>query len=734
VTFANPLPWWGLLAAAGGCGLVAWRAYRRAPLPAGQRAVLSLLRGAALAWIVFCLMRPIAVARPEHRDAILPVLVDVSRSMSLPDADGRPRIQQARTVAAEILTSRAAPTLKRELLAFGDRLSPVSLEGLAATDAHTNIGEALRRVRERYRGDAVAGVVLLSDGGDNGAVDIEEAAANGPPVLTIGIGPSSPQRDREVLSVTTAAAVLDDATTEVIASAVEHGYGNSAFQLRLLENGKPIDVRSVTPAGVGIPVSTVFTVSPLRGAATTYTVEVPGSPDELVPENNDRSVVVPPPRPALHVLLVEGAPGFEHAFLKRALSKDSAMRIDSIVRKGKDDRGRDTFYVQAAAGAGDDLLAGVPGNRASLFAYDVVVLANVDAGELDPAHADLLRAFVAERGGGLLVLGARGFERQGFRGTALESVLPLDVSNRSSGVAPVASAPPAMNRVTLTAAGEAHPIMQIGSSPDDTKRRWAAIPPLAAVSSLGAPRPGSSVLALTAGPGGVTRALVAVHRLGEGRAMVFTGEASWRWRMMLPADDHSYDRFWRQSVRWLGQNAPPPVQVSVPSASSAGDIPIDVVARDGAFVPQHGATVDVQVISADGRVAAASGRAQEGTPGRYSATVHVREPGLYRVVASARVGSRGLGTATGSLLVGGADDELRDPWLDTGALSRIARASGGAAIAATEIPAALERLRAGVPAVTLAQHQDLWSKPWSFAILVALLSTEWLVRRRLGLP
>jgi hypothetical protein len=291
-----------------------------------------------------------------------------------------------------------------------------------------------------------------------------------------------------------------------------------------------------------------------------------------------------------------------------------------------------------------------------------------------------------------------------------------------------------MNRVTLTAAGEAHPIMQIGSSPDDTKRRWAAIPPLAAVSSLGAPRPGSSVLALTAGPGGVTRALVAVHRLGEGRAMVFTGEASWRWRMMLPADDHSYDRFWRQSVRWLGQNAPPPVQVSVPSASSAGDIPIDVVARDSAFVPQHGATVDVQVISADGRVAAASGRAQEGTPGRYSATVHVREPGLYRVVASARVGSRGLATATGSLLVGGADDELRDPWLDTGALSRIARASGGAAIAATEIPAALERLRAGVPAVTLAQHQDLWSKPWSFAILVALLSTEWLVRRRLGLP
>jgi hypothetical protein len=31
--------------------------------------------------------------------------------------------------------------------------------------------------------------------------------------------------------------------------------------------------------------------------------------------------------------------------------------------------------------------------------------------------------------------------------------------------------------------------------------------------------------------------------------MVFAGEASWRWRMLLPATDRSYETFWKQALR-----------------------------------------------------------------------------------------------------------------------------------------------------------------------------------------
>ena len=76
--------------------------YRRplAPLTRAQRGVLVGLRVLALAALVLFLFRPIAMLPPVGaRDAIVPVLVDVSRSMRLADADGQTRIARASRAA-----------------------------------------------------------------------------------------------------------------------------------------------------------------------------------------------------------------------------------------------------------------------------------------------------------------------------------------------------------------------------------------------------------------------------------------------------------------------------------------------------------------------------------------------------------------------------------------------------------------------------------------------------------
>ena len=31
------------------------------------------------------------------------------------------------------------------------------------------------------------------------------------------------------------------------------------------------------------------------------------------------------------------------------------------------------------------------------------------------------------------------------------------------------------------------------------------------------------------------------------------------------------------------------------------------------------------------------------------------------------------------------------------------------------------------------EHRDLWHEPWAFALIVLLLSAEWILRRRWGL-
>src|SRR4029077_8663254 len=109
------------------------------------------------------------------------------------------------------------------------------------------------------------------------------------------------------------------------------------------------------------------------------------------------------------VLAIAGAPGFEHSFLTRALSLDPGLEIDSVVRKGKNEESADTFLVQAGGGRAASLLSGFPATREALFAYDALVIANVEGDFFTRAQLSLASDFVAERGGGLLVLGGRPF-------------------------------------------------------------------------------------------------------------------------------------------------------------------------------------------------------------------------------------------------------------------------------------------------------------------------------------
>jgi uncharacterized membrane protein len=737
VTFANPLPWWALTLVVCAAAALAWLAYWRVRVTTRRRVCLSAVRFVTLLLIVILLMRP--SARSNENDpasAVVPILVDVSRSMAIEDADGLRRIDRAR----QLLESQILPALsgrfRAELLTFGAGLAPATPQALTASAPRSDLTSALQETAERFRGQTIAGIVLLSDGGDTSPTDRRGRDIN-TPVFPVGVGTLTVGRDREVLSVTAAEAVLDDSRVDLAVSAVSHGHGVAPIELRLLENGRPSEVRRATPAADGTPVREVFHVAANRDAPTVYTVEIPAAAGELVPENNSRSVLVQPPSRPRRILLVQGAPGFEHSFLQRAWSGDRGLQIDSVVRKGKNEQGGDTFYIQAAAARSASLASGYPATREDLFGYDGIVLANIEGAALGANQLEATRDFVGKRGGGLLVLGAQSFVRNGLIDTPLEEVLPLDLSDRGRGVLQAsAGSSRGANRVDLTAAGETHPIMQLTGDLGETRKRWEAVPALASVSPLGGPRPGANVLALTSGPGGASRALVAVQRYGSGRSMVFTGEASWRWRMMLPATDRSYDTFWRQAVRWLALPATDPVSLTAPATASPGELVTwRISARGPAFDPLPGAAVAVRVTAPGGRVETlpAARDTTSGSEGIFLATQRADGAGIYRAVAEVHAGDRTTTTAAVSLLVGGADSEMTDPRLNLRVLERVATASGGRMVQPGEMTALASQLRAAVPAALVAARRDLWHNGWSFGLIVALLALEWTLRRRWGL-
>jgi uncharacterized membrane protein len=737
---AYPFPAWLAAVAAAAIGVLAYVEYRRplAPVTRGQRGVLAALRVLTLTVLVLCLFRPVMVLPPaSSREAIVPVLVDVSRSMRLSDTGGG-ETRLAR--ASALLERQLLPALSRqfvpELFGVGDGVAPIDSGRLNADARRSDLTASLDAVRDRYRGQRVAGIVLLSDGGDTGRTAQAVRAADGPPVYAIGIGAVDGLRDREVLGVTAGDPKLDHASVDLRISAISYGFGRTPFQMRVLADGRVIETRRIVPPADGSPVDEVFTVSPNPLTPTVFTADIPADESEAVVENNARSVLVSPPGRKRRVLVIEGAPGFEHSFMTRALGLDPGLEIDAVTRKGKNSDGQDTFFVQAGAGRSSALTSGFPARREDLYAYDALVIANVEGDFFTRAQLSMAADFVAERGGGLLVLGGRSFAQRGLIGTPLEVVLPVELNDRrGAGVVRTAlDGASAHNKLVVTAEGENHPIMRIGDTPEESRRLWAALPPLAASAPLGGPRPGATVLAVTGSAGGGLFPIVAVQRYGRGRSMIFAGEASWRWKMMLASTDRTHEIFWRQAVRWLAGPAPDPVAITVPDAPEPGDSgTIEVDARDGSFAAVPDAAVAGTLTRPGGDAQPLTMRRTGAAGGRFTAPFHPDRPGVYRIHADARRGAAMLGGADAWVYVGGADRELADPRLNEGFLRRVARASGGRYLRLSDASRVVALLQSSVPPNAAPERRDVWHEPWVFALIVVLLAVEWTLRRRWGL-
>jgi len=742
--FATPVPWWGLALGVALAAVVAYGAYRQpvVPLSFWPRLLLVDLRAAALLLVFLFLLQPVRTAPGPAGGAVVAVLVDHSRSMAIPDAAGVPRLTQAVELVRDRLLPQLSPRADVELFGFGDRLFETALDAAEADAQRTDLAGALEDVEARLAGRPLAGVVVISDGGETGVRSAARVAADfRSRVFTIGVGAPQPGPDREVVSLTAGHPPAAQSVVDLTAAVASHGLGGEEFEVRLLGGGRLLDRRLVTPSGAGAPARAVFRVRPDPEAATLYTVEVPAAAGELVAGNNRRRVLVPPsPRPR-RVLLIEGAPSYEHTFLKRVWQADPGLVLDAVIRKGMNDLGEQTYYVQGDPGRTPALGDGFPADREALFAYDAIVLANVEADYFQVWQLELAAAFVAERGGGLLSLGDATLSRRGWGASALAPVLPVALVDPGRG-AEYGSAGGGSEAsgsggeaLELTAAGARHPVMRLAATPRETRERWRAVPRLAGAVALGAPRPGATLLAVTpVRPGRPVQPLIAIQRYGAGRAMVFAGRAAWRWRMRMPVDDRTYEVFWGQVARWLAGSARDPITLANRGGDTPGDsLEIDLQVRDEAFGPVLDALPVLVVTGPDGATREVRPALVDAAEGGYRAAVRPAQPGVYRIDAVVDRGGERLGAATDWALVGGTDPELADPWLNAPALERAAAATAGRYVEPDGVGGLGASILDGFAAPSTSIRTPLWHNVWMFLWLVAVLAAEWGLRRRWGL-
>ena len=706
-------------------------------VPLRDRLILGALRLAALLVLVACLFRPTVVlssAVPQRN--LLAVLLDDSRSMRLADVDGSTRLAAEQKLMADSsdIVKRLSARFALRFFRFGADAHPATgTAGLTANGTRTDLASALNSTRDEMAGLPLSGVVVVTDGADNGGSDIGASLlglrARRVPVYTVGIGQERFTRDIAVERVSAPPTILAGASTIIEAVISLRGVHGEKTTLTVEANDRIVATQETTLPEKGDVARVRLRIPPM--APGTYRIAVKAKPldkETLVENNEFHTVLEVRPGPA-RILYVEGEPRPEFAFLRRAVAGDSALQVVGLMRSAE------KKFLRLGVRDSLELVSGFPTSREELFQYRGVILGSIEASFFSGEQMRMLSEFVNLRGGGLLALGGRDAFAEGeYAGTPIADILPLALDRTKADT----GSPPVVLKVHPTAAGLTHAALQIRDNETASAARWDSLPSLTAVNHLGTPRPGTTVLLTGRNPDTkIDQPVLAFQRYGRGVSAILGVQDSWLWRMdtSMPVEDVTHLTFWRQLLRWLIEAVPDQVDVvAVPSRVGPGEsVTLRAHVNDSAFVDVKNAIVTAKVTSPTGKTSDVPMEWALREDGSYTGKFVADEAGVYSVVAEARRGRDTTRSVPGALLADDQGADVEQAELRSSLLRRISQETGGKYYPladAKRLPDDVVYTDAGV---TVRDARDLWDMPIVFLVLACLLGAEWTYRRWRGL-
>ncbi len=288
----------------------------------------------------------------------------------------------------------------------------------------TDIARALKFAAAIIPADAAGRIVLASDGnetsGDALAAARETSAARafsaagaGRSALPIDVLPITYRVRNEVMVEAIDAPPRATSQSSVTVRVVLNATDAASGTLELLYEGKPLDINGEQTAGSGrrlqlAPGRSVHLIDVKLGPGVVHRLEAvfvadAEREDRLASNNRAQTFVVSPGKGS--VLIVDGVS-----------NADAAGPGATLGRTLKDAK-IDTVTVAP----GD-----VPSDLLSMQAYDLIVLQNVPADALSRDTHTLLADYVRDMGGGLVMVGGPdSFGAGGWKGTAIEPILPV---------------------------------------------------------------------------------------------------------------------------------------------------------------------------------------------------------------------------------------------------------------------------------------------------------------------
>jgi uncharacterized membrane protein len=763
--------------------LLVWT-YRRAHVDKKLRTACAFLKLLGVAALLACLLDPLWTSQRARPGAnFIAVVADNSQGLNIKD-------RGAALTRGQTLTNLLTPqpgdwqgklenTFQVRRYVFDSRLqSSKDFSELTFDGRASSIGGALRTISERFRGQPLAGVVLLTDGNATDLPDGKIDVTGLPPIYPVIIGRDDTINDIAIQKIAVSQTAFEDQPVTVQAEVFAGGYSGRMVTAQLLDpDGKVVQElhqRATRDTDVFR-----FQVRPEKTGVSFYRVRVsardelsqfaqPETSTEATLANNAHIVTVDRGKGPYRILYVSGRPNWEFKFLNRALAEDEQVQLVGLIRLAKRERGFGQFEFRSRPGESanplfrgfdrttedtegydqpvlirlntkdaTELAGGFPKTADVLNGYHAVILDDLEAEFFTRDQMSLLQKFVSERGGGLLMLGgAESFHQGKYAHTAIGEMLPvyLDFPREGRSVANL--------RLNLSREGWLQPWARLRDNEAAERQRLTELPAMQVMNRVRDVKPGASVIAEALDESGGKHPALVAQRFGNGNVGALLLGDFWRSGLRDEVARSDQDKAWRQMVRWLIADVPERIQFL---AEAKRDDPnqalsLQVRVRDKEFKPLDNATVQITVRdgadTTDGTNNSVRLNAEAALTeaGLYEAQYVPRETGGYlaEAVVTDADGVE-VGRAQAGWSADPAAEEFRSLKPNRALLEQLARQTGGEVLAADQLAAFVAKLPARNAPVTESVTTPLWHQPLVFLLALACFAAEWGLRRWKGM-
>jgi hypothetical protein len=739
------------------------------------RVSLSALRMTALIGVIVMLLEPVVVfTKTEQVASTILVIRDNSESMDLKDAYANAayadRVAKALSVnggakelrdttRSQLIDRALGQGILKSLESNGDRVlanhtfagqllgdsttQPATQPG-SADRTTTAIGTAVRQAIAAYRGQPLAGILLITDGQSNAGEPplkaAEYAGNEGIPIVSLAAGTPEGPRNAKVTKIEASKTVFvrDSNQLRVILESRGLSKAPATLVMEKRKDGGPWEEFSRQPVTLeenGQVQAVPFDFKEDRPTRLEIRATLADVGPELTTEDNVATEEIRVIRQKIKVLFIAGNTFPEVEFIRNALLRDSGVAASTWLQAATSD------YEQP----GNPIIKKLPQSQEELNDYDCVVLYDPDPNGWPQQFPQMLSDFVGKAGGGLVYIAGERmtknlFDRSDDPSTQWLTMLPVvaEPGLYQSEVSMKLSAKEAW-KLEITPEGKSDPIFQFDPNPEKNEKILNNLPGMFWHFPVTRAKPGATVLARHADPRMRNEhgqhVLLATQLVGPGRTFFVAFDSTYRWRYL---DEQYFDGFWARMIdragrtKQLGGRYPYTLSTDRNTYKPGSQVTLtarfeNIADRDSSLESLHG---EVEV--ADSAPIPLVLSPKSGDNGVFETTFTVSKPGPHfiKVWSGAEEAKLVIKAATLQIPVELPNLEYERPTVDLGTLQAMAKASGGAVFdlsQAAELPAAF---RIHKVARVLEDRQEIWHAPLIWGGILLSIFTEWILRKR----